>query len=89
MIKGLPIPMICGHLDPVLTEEQLRRYAPLIHPDDLHVLASAVEGRSDFLLTLDRRHILAAAAAVRDAKLAIRILTPGEFIREWYPLHEE
>ena len=70
-------------------EDKLRQYAALIHPDDLHVLASAVEGHSDFLLTLDRRHILAAAAAVRDAKLAIRILTPGDFIREWYPLHEE
>ena len=70
-------------------EEKLQEHAALIHPHDLHVLASAVEGHSDFLLTLDRKHILAAAEAVQDANLAIRILTPGDFIRKHYPLHEE
>ena len=73
----------------VPSEEKLQEHAALIHPHDLHVLASAVEGHSDFLLTLDRKHILAAAEAVQDANLAIRILTPGDFIRKHYPLHEE
>ena len=74
---------------PVPPEETLQKYASLIEPGDLHVLAAAVEGGSQFLVTLDRKHILAAAAAVKKAKLPIRILTPGDFIQQYYPLHEE
>ena len=70
-------------------QEKLQEYASLIHPDDLHVLAAAVEGGSEFLLTLDRRHILAAREAVEEARLPIRILRPGDFIQQYYPRHEE
>ena len=74
---------------PVPPEEELLKYAALIAPKDLHVLAASVAGESEFLLTLDRRHILAAAPAVEEAQIPIRILTPGEFIRQFYPLHED
>ena len=74
---------------PVPREEDLQKYASLIDPKDLHVLAAAVEGVSDFLLTLDRRHILAAAEAVKKANIPIHILRPGGFIQQYYPLHEE
>ncbi|HUT18502.1 MAG TPA: PIN domain-containing protein [Anaerolineae bacterium] len=73
---------------PVPQEEDLQRYAALIHTKDIHVLAAAAEAGCEFLLTLDRRHILAAAEAVQRAGLAIRILTPGDFIQHYYPLHE-
>ena len=73
---------------PVPDEERLNAYEPLIAPKDLHVLASAVEGGSEFLLTLDRRHILSAVERVTEAGLDIRILTPGDFIRTHYPRHE-
>jgi predicted nucleic acid-binding protein len=74
---------------PVPSERELEKYASLIDPKDLHVLAAAVEGASQFLLTLDRRHILAAAEAVQAAGLPIEILRPGDFIQQYYPLHEE
>ena len=74
---------------PVPQEEDLQRYTPLIHAKDVHVLAAAAEAGCEFLLTLDRRHILAAAEAVQGAGLPIRILTPGDFIQRIYPLHEE
>ena len=74
---------------PVPRKEKLQQYAPLIHTKDAHVLAAAVEGGSEFLLTLDRRHILAAAQAVEEANIPIRILRPGDFIQQYYPLHEE
>jgi len=74
---------------PVPSEAELEKYAPLIDAKDLHVLASALGGASQFLLTLDRRHILAAAPAVRAAGLPIEILRPGDFIQQYYPLHEE
>ena len=70
-------------------EEMLQKYASYIHPKDLHVLAASVEAGSEFLLTLDRKHILAAARAVEEADLSIRILTPGDFIQQYYPLHED
>ncbi len=68
--------------------EVIRRYEKYIHSKDAHVLAAAVEGDSPFLLTLDRRHILAAADAVKRAGLPIVILRPGDFIRNYYPKHE-
>ncbi len=74
---------------PVPPADELQKYASFIHPKDLHVLASALEGRSEFLLTLDRRHILAATEVVQEAKLPIHILRPGDFIQQYYPLHEE
>lgn len=74
---------------PVPSETELEKYAPLIDAKDLHVLAAAVEGASQFLLTLDRRHVLAAAEAVQAAGLSIHILRPGDFIQQYYPLHEE
>ena len=74
---------------PVPPVDELEKYAAFIHPKDLHVLASALEGKSEFLLTLDRRHILAAAETIQEAKLPIHILRPGDFIQQYYPLHEE
>ena len=74
---------------PVPRQETLQEYASFIHPKDLHVLAAAVESGSEFLLTLDRRHILTAVEAVKEAGLPIRILTPGHFIQQYFPLHEQ
>jgi len=74
---------------PVPYEEDLQKYASFVHAKDLHVLAAAVEGESEFLLTLDRRHILAAAEAIEAAHLPIRILRPGDFIQRYYPQHHE
>ena len=73
---------------PVPPEHALQEYTALIDPQDAHVLAAAVEGESEFLLTLDRRHILACRETVEEAGLPIRILRPGEFIKQYYPRHE-
>ena len=74
---------------PVPPEDTLQEYTAFIDPQDAHVLAAAVEGESEFLLTLDRRHILACREAAEEAGLPIRILTPGDFIKQYYPRHEE
>lgn len=73
---------------PVPAGVTLQEYASMIDDKDLHVLAAAVEGKSEFLLTLDRKHILTAADAVEDADVSIRMLTPCDFIRQYYALHE-
>jgi len=75
----LPVPPVAG----------LQKLTSLIDPEDAHVLAAALEVGSEFLLTLDRRHILAAREAVEEAGFPIRILTPGDFIWQYCPLHEE
>lgn len=74
---------------PVPPDTVVQSYERFINSEDAHVLAAAVEGRSEFLLTPDRRHILAAVGPVREAGLPIVILCPGDFIREYYPQHEE
>ena len=74
---------------PVPQEGELQKYASFTDPKDLHVLAAAVERSSEFLLTLDRKHILSAAEAVEKANLPIRLLRPGDFIQQYYPLHKE
>jgi len=80
---------IAWELLPVPPAEVLHRYERYIAAKDAHVLAAAVEGASQFLLSLDRQHLLAAAPAVREMGLSLIILTPGEFIREYYPQHAE
>jgi predicted nucleic acid-binding protein len=80
---------IAWELLPVPQAKVRQKYASLIDPKDLYVLAAAVEGGCEFLLTLDRRHILAATEAVETAGLSIRILRPGDFIQQYYSLHEE
>ena len=74
---------------PVPAAEVMGRYQQYINSKDVHVLAAAVEGRSQFLLTLDRRHILAAIERVKQARLPIVILRPGDFIQQYYPEHED
>ncbi len=69
--------------------ETLDQYRRCIDAKDVHVLAAAVEGEAEFLLTLDRRHILAAAERVRKANMPIVILRPGDFIRQYYTQHED
>ena len=72
-------------IPPKQTLEQYRQYTD---PGDIHVLASAIEGRAEFLLTLDRRHILSASEPLARAGVPIIILRPGDFIHQYYPQHE-
>ena len=74
---------------PLPSDDLLQHHEQYIHPKDSHVLAAAVEGQSQFLLTLDRQHILAASEAVKAAGLPITILRPGDFIRHYYPQHAD
>lgn len=53
---------------------------PLVGEKDAHVLAGALECSADYLLTLDRRHLM--APAVQLARLPLKIMTPGDFLKE-------
>jgi len=50
----------------------------LINKKDAHVLAPAITGKSDFLLTLDRKHFM--TPNFKMANFDCIILTPGEIL---------
>ncbi len=47
---------------------------------DAHVLAAALGSGAALLLTLDRRHLL--TPTVEAAGLPVRVMTPGDFLRQ-------
>lgn len=61
------------------TAEEISTYCQIINPKDAHVLAAAVKGKVEVLLTLDRRHFL--SPTVGKAGLPFLIMTPGDFLR--------
>lgn len=63
------------------TEREISAQERIIDSKDAHVLAAAVKGNVDFLLTLDRKHFM--APKVLGAGLTFQIMTPGDFLRHW------
>ena len=59
---------------------QMERCIPPSRGKDAHVLAGALECGAAYLVTLDRRHLL--TPAVESAGLPVRVMTPGDFLRE-------
>lgn len=62
---------------PSPSAEEVRRYETLIHEKDAPILAAAVSSRADFLITLDRRHLLSEKIA--HARLPLKVATPRDF----------
>ncbi|MBU4483655.1 MAG: hypothetical protein KKG62_06080 [Actinobacteria bacterium] len=60
------------------TKERLSQYDDIIALKDRHVLASTLEGKAAFLITLDRKHF--QTEVIRKANLPITIMTPKEFL---------
>lgn len=78
---------ISWDLVPTPADDAIQAYARWIASKDAHVLAAALAAPCEFLLTLDRRDFL--TSAVQQAGLPITILTPGDFIQHYYPLHPD
>ena len=78
---------IAWDIGPLLPVTQIERYFNVVHPKDAHVIASAVAARAEFLLTLDKMHLL--TDHLRNSDLPVIIVSPAEFIRGYYHLHEE
>ena len=53
----------------------------IIRAKDAHVIAAALKGAIEGLLTLDRRHFL--TASVLKAGLPFDVITPGDFLRHF------
>ena len=65
---------------PLPATEKLDQYKSLITQKDVHVLAAALQCGADYLITLDRRHLI--TPLILAAGLAIKIMTPGDFLKE-------
>jgi predicted nucleic acid-binding protein len=61
------------------TPDESEAQARIINSKDAHVLAAALKGRVDVLLTLDRKHFL--VRQVRAAGLPFAMMTPGDYLR--------
>jgi len=60
------------------TKESLSQYDDIISLKNCHMLASALEGKAAFLITLDRKHF--QTEVLKQANLPITIMTPKEFL---------
>ncbi len=61
-----------------LTEKEVEKQAEMVVSKDAHVLALAVKARANFLVTLDKKHLL----KLRGWKRNLAIVNTGEFL-EW------
>lgn len=64
---------------PAPSAEEIRRCQLLINEKDAPILAAAVSGRSDFLVTLDRKDFM--SEKMRRASLPLKIVTPRDLFR--------
>lgn len=58
-------------------KEVMVYYSKVIDPGDAHVLAASISSRANYLVSLDKKHILVLAGHIK----GLIILTPGEFIK--------
>lgn len=66
-------------IQPTPTLAERIKYHDIIHQKDAHVLAAAPQGNCDYLITFDRKHFM--TDKIQQAKLPIKILTPGDFLK--------
>jgi len=57
----------------------VRRAMQIVHAKDAAIVAAAAHGHADYLVTLDKRHILSAAGAIAST-FGLVVLTPGEML---------
>lgn len=80
-LQQIPIHMIHS-----VEQKVLVKYQALINFKDAPILAAAVETGIDYLITLDRRHFLVPKILSHSPK--IKILTPGDFLKEFFKRYE-
>lgn len=68
------------HMIPALVETDYHKFTSIINPKDAPVLAAALKGKVDFLITLDRKDFMTAAVLTASDKM--KVITPGDFIRQ-------
>lgn len=75
-LKGMNVGIV-----PWPSKKDLAPLAGLTAEKDLPVIASAIKGRSDILVTGDRKHLL----RVKKGRLPFSVVSPAEFLDELLP----
>ena len=57
---------------------EVRKAEAIVGPKDASILAAAVKGKVDFLVTLDKKHFLSSGAR---KGAGVAVMTPSEFLR--------
>ena len=63
-----------------ITAAEVRPYLNLIDPDDAHLIAGAVLTSCEYLITLDKKHLL--RPDIKENFLPLRIVSPKELLEE-------
>lgn len=58
------------------------RAAKIVHRDDAPILAAAIDGKTEILVTLDKKHFLSKATVIA-RKTGIQAITPGTFLQKY------
>lgn len=66
-------------LEKLPAESEIKKFRSLVATKDVHVLATAVQAKVDFLVTLDKKHFF--TPKIKKAKLPLKIATPGELLK--------
>lgn len=62
-----------------ISEEEVSQYSQYTHKKDLHVLAGAAVSGVEYLVSLDKKHLLSLTAK----KLPFAIVSPKEFLQKF------
>jgi putative PIN family toxin of toxin-antitoxin system len=65
-----------------ITLEEISPYVNLVDAEDAHIIAGAILSRCDYLVSLDKKHIL--RKDIREKFLPLRIVSPKELIKNIY-----
>jgi len=65
-----------------LTSKEIQKAYHLINSEDAPILAGAIKGKVDFLLTLDKK--FQKLAKPLEKKIKFKILTPKEFLENYF-----
>ena len=67
---------------PFPDEKIIQPLESFIHPKDVPVFAACVQSKANFFITLDRKYFLTPTALSKIK--GIKLMSPGDFIREIY-----
>lgn len=68
-----------------VNEKEVLAFQKLTKEKDIHVLAAAFSAKVDYLVTLDKKHLL----RLRSKSLPFVILTPGELVERPYDVKSQ
>jgi putative PIN family toxin of toxin-antitoxin system len=76
------LPLLNLKVIPLPSPQKIREFSGKIADKDVPVLASAIQGKADFLVTGDKRHFQKLRSGM---EYPLRIVTPAEFVDRLLP----